>query len=218
MTESQEPKGQELVVRVCGEPFRTELAAKKQRGRLGLKDSHQPVTHAGGWALARIAGAAESLPEQSASTTSQAEPAALLVAPEPAPTTTASEPEEPVALGPAPAPEYVEAYHRVVFQDRSNPADQEDVHIGVNGEWLVMQRGKEVIVPQRFLGAADHARYPQIRQLPNQPRRTVGWVQVFPYRVVERDVPKAEYFAAKKAGTQQQKAAQLEQGAVSGMG
>lgn len=93
-----------------------------------------------------------------------------------------------------------EKYWRVRFQAKSNPNDAEDVHLAVNGETLIIAREKEVVIPDRFRECADHAVYPQFRQLPNQPRKIIGRVKVFPYDLMG-PATEEEYFRAKAEGT-----------------
>lgn len=95
---------------------------------------------------------------------------------------------------------YVEKYYRVRFSARSSVNDTEDVQLSVNGETLVIQREKEVVVPHRFLECADHAEYLQFRQVPNAPRKVVGKVKVYPYeRIAEASAD--EYHKQKTSGT-----------------
>lgn len=75
----------------------------------------------------------------------------------------------------------LESYHRVRFQAKGSPNDPEDVTLAVNGETLILQREKEVVIPQRFRECADHGTYPQFRQMPGEPRKVVAHIKVFPY-------------------------------------
>lgn len=77
-----------------------------------------------------------------------------------------------------------EKYYRVMFSHKQNPHDERDVTLTVNGETLVIQRGVEVIIPSRFKECADHATYAQFTQKPNEPRKVVGTIMVFPYSLV----------------------------------
>lgn len=74
-----------------------------------------------------------------------------------------------------------EKYYKVRFNQKSDPNQEDDVTLIVNGEVLLMQRGVDVIIPGRFKECADHATYPQFRQKPNEPRKVVANIQVFPY-------------------------------------
>ena len=80
--------------------------------------------------------------------------------------------------------EIAEKYYRVTFNHKSSPNDEDDVTLIVNGEPLVIQRGIEVIIPNRYKEAADHANYPVFRQKPNESRKQIGTVMVFPYSLM----------------------------------
>lgn len=97
-------------------------------------------------------------------------------------------------------PQYQETYSQVVFAEKSNPADPDNVILAVNGEQLIIQRGTPVIVPGRFLECADHAFYYRYVQLPDQPRKIAAVIKSFPYTVIRRDCTEQEYLKAKKAG------------------
>lgn len=80
------------------------------------------------------------------------------------------------------APKVVpEKYYRVRFHPKSEKNQPNDVMLSVNGETLIMPRAVETIIPSRFKECADHATYPEFRQLPNQPRKVVAHIKVFPY-------------------------------------
>lgn len=103
-------------------------------------------------------------------------------------------------------PREPEKYYRVVFSHKQNPNDQDDVTLTVNGETLVMQRGVEVIIPGRFKECADHATYPQFTQKPNEARKMVGTVMVFPYSLLG-EATKSEYFKQLSEGNRKTKEA-----------
>lgn len=92
-------------------------------------------------------------------------------------------------------------YYRVMFAHKSSPHDEDDVTLIVNGEVLVIQRGVETIIPGRFKECADHATYPQFTQKPNQARKVVGTVMVFPYSLMG-EATEAEYRKMLREGTQ----------------
>jgi len=97
---------------------------------------------------------------------------------------------------------YIEKYFKVKFHARSSPTDTESVQLAVNGETLLIKRESEVILPQRFLLAADHATREVFRQLPNKPRKVVGSVKTYPYeRIVE--ATQKEYEDQKQTGTRE---------------
>ena len=95
-------------------------------------------------------------------------------------------------------------FHWVRFHAKSNPEDQDDVHLIVNGEVLVMQREKKVVVPSHFLEAADHGTYIKFRQLPNKPRKVMGRIKTFPYDKLG-DATEKEFREQKRAGTKKTK-------------
>jgi hypothetical protein len=94
---------------------------------------------------------------------------------------------------------YVETYWKVMFHQKSNPMEPNDVIIGVNGEVLQMQRGKEVVVPKRYLEASEHAYYESFSQMPGEERKTTARVSVYTYTILEQSTAK-EYFAQKREG------------------
>ncbi len=77
-----------------------------------------------------------------------------------------------------------EKYYRVVFSHKTSPNDEDDVTLIVNGEPKVIQRGVETIIPERYKECADHATYPVFRQKPNEARKQIGSVMVFPYSLI----------------------------------
>tara|TARA_R100000655_G_scaffold109485_1_gene164123 strand:- start:33 stop:554 length:522 start_codon:yes stop_codon:yes gene_type:complete len=72
----------------------------------------------------------------------------------------------------------------VKFAPKSNPNQENQVTLGVNGEMLVMQRNVEVIIPSSYLEVCDHAVVAQYRQMPGEPRRKIGEVKTFPYQLL----------------------------------
>lgn len=93
-----------------------------------------------------------------------------------------------------------EKYFKVKFHAKSKPDDEDNVILSVNGEVLVVGREKDVVLPERFVVCAENARYQQFRQLPNQPRKVVGEVLVYPFEKKGMGT-KAEYLDMKKSGT-----------------
>jgi len=92
-----------------------------------------------------------------------------------------------------------EKYYRVMFNHKSNPNDEDDVTLIVNGETLVLQRGVKVIIPGRYKECADHATYPVFRQRPNEARKQIGTVMVFPYSLIE-EATEQEYLKLLQEG------------------
>jgi|GEM_PF-1694549 len=101
------------------------------------------------------------------------------------------------------APEY-RGYWQVKFNAKTTPNDSDDVQLVVNGETLIMQREKKVILPGRFLENADHATYLHFRQVPHQPRKIVGKIKTYPYERI-RASSKQEYDQQRVDGTQKTK-------------
>ena len=97
-------------------------------------------------------------------------------------------------------PEKYRGYWRVKFNAKTTPNDSDDVQLIVNGETLIMQREKEVILPGRFLEDADHATYLHFRQVPHQPRKKVGTIKTYPYERIGK-ATKKEYDLQRTEGT-----------------
>ncbi len=77
-----------------------------------------------------------------------------------------------------------EKFYRVLFSEKSSPNDTDDVQLHVNGETLVIQRNKEVIIPERFKVCADNATYQQFSQKPGKPRKLRGTIKIYPYQLM----------------------------------
>lgn len=99
-----------------------------------------------------------------------------------------------------------EKYYRVMFSHKTSPNDEDDVTLIVNGETLVIQRGVETIIPGRYKECADHATYPIFRQRPNEARKQIGNVMVFPYSLLG-EATEAEYRKLLKEGNKKTKEA-----------
>lgn len=99
-----------------------------------------------------------------------------------------------------------EKFFLVKFHDRSDPQQQLNVELIVNGDTLVIQRGVEVPIPGRFRECADHATYPVYKQEPGQMRKVTGYIRVFPYDFI-RECTEQEYLDARKKGTAATRAA-----------
>jgi hypothetical protein len=99
-----------------------------------------------------------------------------------------------------PGPKPKEKFFRVRFHVKSNPNDQENVELSVNGETRVIERNKEVVLPERFLECAKHSTYPVFRQLPGKSRKQVGEVQKYPHDVI-KEATEAEYKKMLAEGT-----------------
>lgn len=90
-------------------------------------------------------------------------------------------------------------FWEVIFSAKSNPDDQDDVTLGLNGAVLQIQRSQAVIVPGPYLEVADHGRFPKYTQTPEESRKITAWIQFFPYTVL-RTATEAEYNAMKTKG------------------
>ena len=99
-----------------------------------------------------------------------------------------------------------EKYYRVTFNHKSSPNDEDDVTLIVNGETLVLQRGVEAIIPGRYKECADHATYPVFRQRPNESRKQIGTVMVFPYSLMG-EATEQEYLKLLRQGNKATKEA-----------
>lgn len=93
-----------------------------------------------------------------------------------------------------------EKYYRVIFNAKGSPSDQDDVQLSVNGEQLLIRREEPVIIPGRFKECADNTRYPMTRQEPGKLRKTITWVQTFPYAPIG-EATEEEFLAQKAEGT-----------------
>ena len=114
--------------------------------------------------------------------------------------------------GPTAQTQQVEApekYFKGRFHAKSRPDDEDKVTLGVHndvsGEVLVIEREKDVVLPERFWDCARNAHYPQFRQLPGQPRKIVGKVLMFPFEILGESTREA-FLAQKKEGTDKLKA------------
>jgi len=114
--------------------------------------------------------------------------------------------EEGYIIVPRPKRDKTEKYYRVTFNHKSSPNDEDDVTLIVNGETLVIQRGVEVIIPERYKECADHATYPVFRQRPNESRKQVGTVMVFPYSLMG-EAAEQEYLKQLREGNKKTKEA-----------
>lgn len=94
-----------------------------------------------------------------------------------------------------------EKYYRMKFHAKSSPNDEDNVVLSVNGETVLIERQKEVVLPERYKVCAENARSPQFRQMPNQTRKIVGEVITFPFDLLGEGT-EAEYLDMKRTGTQ----------------
>lgn len=118
-------------------------------------------------------------------------------------------PSAPPTVKAGQAVEAPEKYFKGRFHAKSRPDDEDKVTLGVHndvsGEVLVIEREKDVVLPERFWDCARNAHYPQFRQLPGQPRKIVGKVLMFPFEILGESTREA-FLAQKKEGTDKLKA------------
>jgi len=114
--------------------------------------------------------------------------------------------EDGYIIVPKPKQDTPEKYYRVTFNHKSSPNDEDDVTLIVNGEPLVIQRGVETIIPGRYKECADNATYPVFRQRPNESRKQIGTVMVFPYSLMG-EASEHEYRKLLKEGNKKTKEA-----------
>jgi len=93
-----------------------------------------------------------------------------------------------------------ETYHCVKFSAASTPNDTENVILAVNGETLIIQREREVVIPRRFLECADHAMIQRFEQVPGRERKQLAPIKLYPYTYL-RAATQREYEQSKAAGT-----------------
>lgn len=74
-----------------------------------------------------------------------------------------------------------EKFYRVRFHNKSASTDSDDVQLAVNGDPLVLERGKETIIRERYKVCADNAAFPTFTQEPGRNRKVTGEIHLFPY-------------------------------------
>ena len=115
------------------------------------------------------------------------------------PTPPAPVAEAPESLGERQDAALEEKCYRLRFHVKSGPNDDDNVILAVNGEVLILQRNKEVVLPERFVEVARNALEPQFRQLPNQERKFIGEVQTYPFDILG-EATMAEFYEMKAKG------------------
>ena len=93
----------------------------------------------------------------------------------------------------------VEGYWEVVFAPASSHTDPKDVQLTWEGQCLIIQRMKEVVLPGFYLEVADNATKDNYIQTPEMGRKKVGIIQMFPYTTL-REATRDEYLAQKASG------------------
>lgn len=104
-----------------------------------------------------------------------------------------------------------ERFFRMKFHAKSSPNDDDNVVLSVNGETVVIERQKEVVLPERYKVCAENARAPQFRQRPNESRKQVGEVITFPFDMLGEGTEE-EYLEMKRVGTKATKEAVAREG------
>jgi hypothetical protein len=99
-----------------------------------------------------------------------------------------------------PAEEWIEDYKRVRFHAKGQPNDPELVVLSVNGECLQIQREQEVVLPRRFMEAADHATYKHFSHQPGQDRKVDYSVAKYPYTILG-EATQADFTRMRRSGT-----------------
>jgi len=90
-------------------------------------------------------------------------------------------------------------YFKVIFQAKTNPNDENDVPLSLNGTTILLKRDTVVILPKSYLEVADHTVKNQYEQKPGHDRKIVGKVRKFMYQVVG-PATEAEFLEFKKSG------------------
>lgn len=155
-TGSDEPK---VIFASDGSPFKTPAAAQAYITRKGLDPTHYVAQQRDdGWIIIEIKGEVQIVRTQEAAEAAMAK-----------------------ASGSVGGNKKADTYFKVRFHPKSNKNDDDDVHLGVNGETLQIQRNVMVIVPKRFLEAADHGIYQHFIVEPGKDRKVAYEVITYPY-------------------------------------
>jgi hypothetical protein len=93
----------------------------------------------------------------------------------------------------------VEGYWEVQFSPASSQTDPRDVKLMWEGQSLVIQRMKPVVLPGFYIEVADNATKDNYIQTPEQGRKMIGVIQQYPYTVL-REASREEYLMQKSAG------------------
>jgi hypothetical protein len=90
-------------------------------------------------------------------------------------------------------------YFKVTFQAKTNPNDENDVPLSLNGTTILSKRDVEVILPASYLEVADHTVRSQYEQKPGHDRKIVSVIKKFVYHK-GKEVTKEDFEAFKKSG------------------
>lgn len=93
----------------------------------------------------------------------------------------------------------VEGHWEVRFAGKATPEDKEDVELQHEGNCLQMQREVPLILPGFYIALADDATHPLFRKVGSEPRKIVGYRQLFPFSVL-REATEKEFRIQKEEG------------------
>lgn len=103
-------------------------------------------------------------------------------------------------------------YKVVKFHPKSQENHPDEVVLSVNGETLQIQRDVEVVLPESFLEAADHATYDK-HMVGSSSRKVTGRIKLYPYDTL-RDATEKEFKAQRSEGARKQAEARQREEAV----
>lgn len=93
-------------------------------------------------------------------------------------------------------------YRRIKFHSKSDKNQTDDIILSLNGETLLIQRDKEIVLPESFLRVADEATYNQYKAGTGS-RKVASRVRLYPYDMIGNATEK-EFFAQRADGTRRQ--------------
>lgn len=91
-------------------------------------------------------------------------------------------------------------YVKVIFHAKSNPNDDDNVWLSLNGHALLIEREVETIVPRPYLEVARNTLRHMFKQLPGQTRKRAEAICTYPFTYVG-PATQEEYAKLKAAGT-----------------
>ncbi len=92
-------------------------------------------------------------------------------------------------------------YFKVVFQQKTNENEDEEVSFSLNGTKIILKRGVGVILSEHHLEVIDHAERDQYEQKPGHTRKIVGKVSKYMYSKKE-EVTEADYIKFMRKGNE----------------
>lgn len=93
-----------------------------------------------------------------------------------------------------------EPYYRIHLHEKTRHEDPDRVYAAVNGECLYLQRGAEVVLPQRFLEVLNNAVVPQyLLEADERGRAKVGAIRRATYTVLGQS-SREEFLKMKQEG------------------